>query len=349
MKKEYKILENKKLKILKGEDYNFIFNKQNGFFARWGKQKEDDPDFSPVGPEIADIEISTICSGVGSVCKFCYKANTPTGKNMSLETFKKLFEKLPRAVSQIAFGIGDINANPDLWKIMEYTRENGVIPNITVNGFGITDEIAQKLVNVCGAVAVSCYDKNYTYDTVKKLTDLGMTQINIHQMICEENFEFTKSVIQDRMTDERLKNMNAIVFLSLKKQGRAKKGYTQLSQEKFKELVDLCLDKNIAFGFDSCSAMKLLESVKGNSNYKQFETVSEPCESTLFSSYFSVDGKFFPCSFVEGTDGWEDGIDIINMDKNFLEGLWYNEKTKEFRNKTIECRHNCQSCSVFDI
>lgn len=41
---------------------------------------------------------------------------------MSLETFKALFHKLPTTVCQIAFGIGDINANPDLFKIMEYCR-----------------------------------------------------------------------------------------------------------------------------------------------------------------------------------------------------------------------------------
>ena len=56
---ELKVKEN--LKILKGADYNYIFNLDNGFFARWGKTKEDDPQFSPIGPELLDIEVSTIC------------------------------------------------------------------------------------------------------------------------------------------------------------------------------------------------------------------------------------------------------------------------------------------------
>lgn len=36
------ILENKDAKIVKSKDYNYMFRKSDGFFARWGKTKEDD-------------------------------------------------------------------------------------------------------------------------------------------------------------------------------------------------------------------------------------------------------------------------------------------------------------------
>jgi len=94
------IMDIEKFKILRSENYNYMFNKENGFFARWGKTKEEDPDFSPYGPEIADIEVTTKCYGVTgcdgktSVCKFCYKSNSPAGENMSLDTFKKIFHRI---------------------------------------------------------------------------------------------------------------------------------------------------------------------------------------------------------------------------------------------------------------
>lgn len=348
----YKILENKSKKILKSEDYNFYFDKTTGFFARWGKTQEDDPQYSPVGPEIADIEISTICSGVKGVgvCKFCYKNNTPNGENMSLETFKKLFHKLPKTITQIAFGIGDIWSNPDMWKIFDYSKENGVTPNVTVNGEGITDEIAERLVKTCGAVAVSLYDKDKTYDTIKKLTDLGLKQVNIHYMISNETYNGALDLMKDRLEDERLSKLNAIVFLSLKPKGRAiKNHFTFLSQDKFKKLVDYAFEHNIGIGFDSCSAQKFLKSVKDRENYKQLEQMSEPCESSLFSSYFNTEGKFFPCSFAEGTEGWEDGIDIISNGHKFLEDLWYNKKVVDFRNKTIECRMCGKDCPIYEL
>ena len=77
-----KIIETKDSKILKSESYNFTFNKKTGMFARWGKTQDDDPIMGM--PEIADIEITTSCSGPDGVpCKFCSpagtKVNTPNG------------------------------------------------------------------------------------------------------------------------------------------------------------------------------------------------------------------------------------------------------------------------------
>jgi len=103
-----KILDSPTKKILISKDYNFYFDKKTGFFARWGETKEDDGDLEKGLPEIADIEISTVCHGVGNHCKICYKANTGTGDNMSLETFEKVLDSLPLSVTQIAIGIGDL-------------------------------------------------------------------------------------------------------------------------------------------------------------------------------------------------------------------------------------------------
>ena len=49
------------IKRFKSPNYNFVFNMEDGFFARWGKNKEDDPEYSEFGNEILDIEVSTIC------------------------------------------------------------------------------------------------------------------------------------------------------------------------------------------------------------------------------------------------------------------------------------------------
>ncbi len=159
------------VKIIKSNNFNLFFNKKNGFTATWGRTKDEDPDYCPGGPIIADIEIATSCKGVGKVCDFCYKKNNPNGEYMTFDTFKILFAKLPPTLTQIAVGIGDIDSNPDMWKIFDYCRKNKVIPNVTVNGAGITDEIADKLVENCGAVAVSVYDKELSFNTIKKLTD----------------------------------------------------------------------------------------------------------------------------------------------------------------------------------
>ena len=118
---------------------------------------------------------------------------------------------------------------------------------------------------------------------------------------------------------------------------------------KFKELVDFALMNSIGIGFDSCSCFKFLKAVESDENYKQFEQVSESCEACCFSSYFNTDGKFFPCSFMEGEEGWEDGIDIIHDDSDFVKNLWFAENTKAFREKVLNARQTKQNCAHYNI
>jgi len=334
----------------KSNDYNFYFDKKTGYFERYGKTIDDDPEFSKYGPELADIEIATICHGVGKPCSFCYKRNNPNGQYMTIDTFKELFHKLPKTILQIAFGIGDIDSNPDMWKIFEYCRENGVIPNVTINGEGITDDIAKKLVENCGAVAVSYYDKEKTFNAIEKLTMLGLKQCNIHYMISEETYDKALTLIDDYKTDNRLKKLNAIVFLSLKKKGRAENHYTQLSQNNFDNLVDVALKNNVPIGFDSCSAFKFMKSVNYDEKYDMY---IEPCESSRFSLYINVKGEFYPCSFTEGIDtgnggDWTNGINVLTSN-SFLNDVWFNDKTKMFRSECINCVNNKKSCLYYEI
>jgi len=67
------IKSNKDKKILVSDHYNYFFDKKTGYFARWGKTMEDDPQYSPYGPEILDIEVTTICD---NGCPFCSPKGT---------------------------------------------------------------------------------------------------------------------------------------------------------------------------------------------------------------------------------------------------------------------------------
>jgi len=342
------IRDESEIKMLVSPDYNFLFNKESGAFIRWGKTLEDDPLYSPFGPEIADIEISTICHGVNDeVCRFCYKGNTPKGENMSFETFKAVFANLPKTVGQIAFGIGDLEGNPDLKKIFEYSREHGVIPNVTINGDSLTEGWAQWLTNTCGAVAVSCYDYEITCNAVDMLTRAGLKQVNIHFMLSDETLKKAMHLIYLLEMEPRLAKLNALVFLGLKLKGRAKETFTPLSQERFTLLVNLALSRNVPIGFDSCSAFKFLNALS-EEQYTKYINYVEPCESTCFSSYINVQGKFFPCSFMEGEPGWEEGIDAVNC-KNFLDDVWNCPKTCNFRDQVIKTKESKRSCAHYEI
>jgi hypothetical protein len=270
-------------------------------------------------------------------------------------------EKVSRnpVLTQIAFGIGDIDGNPDMWKMFEYCRNNGrnpVVPNLTINGWGLTNEAAKKFSEVCGAVAVSRYEpKDVCYDAVKKLTDLGMDQVNIHMLVAEETFDACMELVRDMKSDPRLAKMNAVVFLTLKQKGRGR-GYNVLPFNKYKKLIKYCESFKIRYGMDSCSAYKFLQCVKDSPRYKQYETVAEPCESSLFSLYCNEKGEFFPCSFTEDAKfndcDWTEGLSLVKC-ASFLKDIWYHPKTVAFREKLVASAKTndlkCRECPAYKI
>ena len=239
-------------------------------------------------------------------------------------------------------------SNPDLWKIMEYCRANNVVPNITINGDRLTDEIVNNLVKHCGAVAVSAYDLDTCYNTVKRLTDAGLKYCNIHALLAEESYDKCFKIIDDSVSDSRLSKLGAVVFLFLKPKGDRNVFHKVSSKEKYKKLVDYAFEKKARIGFDSCSASSFLEAIKDRPDYKRIETMVEPCESTLFSGYCNVEGIFFPCSFTEGEKDYK-GIDL-KVIKSFDE-VWHGDETKTFRNKVLtnkDCR-GCRKCQAFNL
>lgn len=360
MNDEFELFENSNTKKIKSKMYNYIFNKNTGFTMRWGETVNDDPKFSPFGNEILDIEVSTICSGIPDAitginipCKHCYKSNTSIGKNMSFETFKKIFDVMPKTLSQIAFGIGDLSANKDLWKMMDYCRNNdvnpGVVPNVTINGADMTDELYYNLSEYCGAVAVSRYNpKDVCYNAVKELTDRDMKQINIHQLLSEETYGSCLELLEDIENDERLKKLNAVVFLSLKQKGRGQY-FNRVSDDKFNNLMNLCLDREINFGLDSCGSGKFINVIKDRDNYKLLNSLIEPCESGLFSFYIDVDGFGHPCSFCENKLEDFKPINMLEV-VDFCKDVWYNDSIVNWRNKLLKSNESGNyNCIVYNV
>jgi len=190
--------------------------------------------------------------------------------------------------------------------------------------------------------------KGLCYDNVKKLTDRGMNQCNIHYVIYEENYEETLSVFDDIVSDPRLSNLNALVLLSLKQKGRAENNndFHPLSQEKFANLVKVAFEKGVRLGFDSCSCPKFEKSIIGMENEKELLQLAEGCESFgICSSYVNVDGVYYPCSFAEGEGDWKEGFDVVDCD-DFIKDVWFSDKLNSYRDKSLKCNRNC---ILFDI
>jgi hypothetical protein len=351
------INENKEYKLVRSENYNYNFNKKNGNFERWGKTIQDDPDFAPF-PEILDFEVTTICVGLPishnknsnrkQPCPFCYKSNTTNGHNTSFEDFKTVLDKMPKTLTQVAFGAdAEATSNPDLFKMMRYTRSIGFIPNITVAN--ISTKTAEILADVCGAVAVSRYnDPELCYSSIKKLSTAGLSQVNMHILIAKETEQWVWQTFRDYLKGN-IPGLNAIVLLGLKKKGRGE-GFSTLDQSAYSKIINYALDNNIPIGADSCSGPKLIKAVQDRDNYDRIYEMVDPCESTCFSGYVDERCNFYPCSFMPKTDGWETGINMLEV-QDFESEVWNNPNTVAFRNKLINNKdcNGCRNCPVFEI
>jgi len=333
------------LKVLHSPDYNFIFNKQSGFFARWGATQDDDPDWSPFGPEILDLEISTgECLGR---CRFCYKVNgtlRSETRHMTIGSFEDLLRRMPPTLTQIAFGITDVYGNPDFFAMMRHARDKGIIPNYTTHGLDMDEWAANETAEVCGAVAVSVVNKEKTYNTIQQLTDNGMTQVNIHFMLSAERVFSALALVDDIKNDYRLAKLNAVVFLQYKPKGNNTHLFNPPSLREFQTLVDYCDSNGVRYGFDSCTAPMYMRIIEDHPRRAELEQCVEPCESGLFSSYVNVNGDFFACSFCEGEDGWTEGISVFEYD-NFVD-LWRLPKLDKWRETLLT---NQRACPMYQL
>lgn len=255
---------------------------------------------------------------------------------------------------QIAFGIGDLDGNPDLFGIMQYSRDNGVIPNITTNGMGCDEVVSKKLANLCGAVSVSRYHiSDVAYNAIKNLTDAGLKQVNIHQLLSEETYQSCLELLEDIKNDKRLEKLNAVVFLMLKPKGNRNKYHNIQFIDKFYELIQKYQAAGVQIGMDSCTAPLMFKFAHTHDQMSMVDSI-EPCESTLFSVYVNVKGEMYPCSFTEDTPGWETGINLLEA-TDFLKDVWYTSRTKKWResllasSKSCDCpmQKHCRSCPVY--
>lgn len=329
------------MKIFRSPQYNYVFDGKTGFFARWGETQNDDPVYSPFGPEILDLEISAgRCAGN---CPECYKANGPgNAVHMTMPTFKALLDKFKLGdkyfLTQIAFGITDTGSNPDFWRILEYSRNEGIIPNYTTHGFDVTPGIAQRTKELCGAVAVSYHKHNACLHAVREFIRAGCPQVNIHFILYRNSVKRAFKLI-DAVKD--IDGVNAVVFLRYKPKGRNAGEFAQCTPDQLRSLYNYAVDNGVGIGFDSCNAPYVLRYCGLSKGQEQFV---EPCESGLFSSYINVHGEFFPCSFCEGEPGWETGIPVLDYD-NFLD-VWHSDKVKKWRRLLLD---NCRECILFDL
>lgn len=110
-------------------------------------------------PEFYDIKITNACTGN---CPYCYQnsGEEHKGYENALDKIQRFFQDNTdnQKPFQVALGGGNPNQHKQFGEICEWLYDNGITPNYTTNGSGITDDIIEITRKYCGGVAITCHE-----------------------------------------------------------------------------------------------------------------------------------------------------------------------------------------------
>lgn len=356
-----------------------FYKPETGFYMRTGVVDSDGNDtgtdpFMRDFPSLIDIGVMGKCiHGQTGLCLKsgveCYQDGLHKKlENMSVHNLKKIINQVKGRTFQVALGgRGDVNKHEDFKGVLKCCRDNGVVPNYTTSGLGLTDKEVELTKKYCGAVAVSWYRGDYTHNALTKFIEAGI-KTNIHyvlgknsieeaigylkaeikmlkevqkmELMCDsKNESYSKEELRDnieRRYEGKVfpRGVNAIIFLLHKPVGLgSRKNVLDINDPRVKEFYSLIDGNRFSFkiGFDSCNIPGLLNFTK-NLNRKSFDT----CEAGRFSCYITSNMKMIPCSFDNQELKW-----AVDLNSNSVEEAWNSEIFKSFRN---HFKKSCKDC-----
>lgn len=357
------------ISLYEDPEYHFreFFDKETGLWIT-GDCEDGTTPFRRSFPSLLDIGIMGHCpNGKAGICAKagiqCYQnAPNSTRDNMKLEDFKTIIDQCKGKTFQVALGgAGDPNLHENFKEIVDYCRNNGIIPNYTTSGFNLTDKQVE-ISKQCGAVAVSQYSRleigqmpSYqiledgsriptemmqvfsetnpqTNIAIQKFLDAGITT-NIHYVLGKNTIKEAIIRLKNNLFPE---GINAIVFLLHKPVGLGQESnmlhYDDPEVKEFFELID---NEKFPFkiGFDACSVPGIINFTK-NIDSRSTET----CEGSRTSAYIDAQMNMMPCSF-----GNQDKSYYVSLYDNTIKEAWESEVFNNFRNHLFKACPNCKN------
>lgn len=326
------------------------FNPYNGHYIRTERKKTGKDPFMRSFPALLDIGV---CGGCLSslLCKIdCYQGKRPysPANDMKLEDYKKIInEGAKKGLQQVALG-GAGNPNDYIYfkEILQYTRENDIVPNYTTSGLGLSSP-NQKIVwltkEYCGAVAVSYHGEDYTKEALEAFISAKCIT-NIHFVLSKHTI-IEAAWLLKQIKQGKYPTPNAIVFLLYKPIGCGTKDHVltmndahdiENLKEFFSKVHDM-KDSGVQIGFDSCMTPGLLQFAQDFIDIRSVDT----CEAGRFSAYVTPDMHLLPCSF--DNQAKEYAVDISKIS---IEDAWNSNSFRLFREKF---KTSCPNCSQREL
>lgn len=193
----------------------------------------------------------------------------------------------------------------------------------------MTKDLAQKCKQYCGAVAVSWYRNDYTFNAIRLLLEVGV-KTNIHYVLGKNSID---EAIERLRSDEFPLGINAVVFLLHKPVGLGTRENVLATHDpRIAELFALIDRRKHRFkvGMDSCCVPGIINFCKN-----VIPEAIDTCEGARFSCYIGPDLVMLPCSFDQQRRYG------VSLRDHSIEQVWNSSLFEEFRRIL---RINCPNC-----
>jgi pyrroloquinoline quinone biosynthesis protein E len=115
------------------------------------------PQSLPLAPESVHLQLNNVCN---LRCPSCYVGlHEEDASGLSLERIQSLIDEWAEmGVFQLALGGGEPLMSPKFASVVRYARERGVTPNVTTNGWLITEGLVAEVADHLGELRMSLND-----------------------------------------------------------------------------------------------------------------------------------------------------------------------------------------------
>lgn len=316
---EATIIDGDKSKIMTSPNYNYLLNKRDGLFIRFGKTPEESPLAQLALPENLTILLNEI-DGSGNELV------------MGLDTYKVILNKIPKSVAFINL---DISFKYDhIREVIEESLRRGFLLNLIYNSdnrganpFDVPNDFyGIKSINIRYG------SQEETLSRVINIFEI----INIDLPLYNNTYSYIMHILKEYGKNDKITSFNFYYDDNL--------GFKEkMDKLDFLKIVNYLSWNDIPFNMHSCLTKDFLEFSKVNfaERYEDFENSVPLCDTAVYSGYIDTFGKFFNFK-----DENSVGFDIVKCD-DFINDIWNDESTKIFRNEIVSCKNCKTNCKIY--
>jgi len=292
----------------------------------------------------------------GAGCRACYTdADGPAIKpedELPVEDHMRIIDRLAAMkVFHVALGGGESLGMDRFFELAEHARARGLLPSLTTNGFGMTDEIARRCrifeaahVSIDGVdgvyEAVRGYDRFAEADEAVKLLARAGCKIGLNTVLCRQSIDHMEELVAYAAS----RKVRQIEFLRFKPAGRAVALYDEMKpttaqlDSLFPRLVDAMKKYKVRLLVD-CSLAPMVYMHLPDPKKMDLLGVTGCLGGNMLMSV-TPDGRPAPCSFAAPHEA-----DIFDV-----ENWWRNDDVFAlFRTWTDRAPEPCRSCDYLHL